>query len=246
MEKILSFSSSIIKKIFLARSLRVLLYSVFFISIIKWQFFEIYQIPSDSMSPTLWSYDFILVDKLTYGLRVPFTNRWLWSFREPVPGEVIVFRSKIDDEKFYVKRVLGTYGDRIDSNIEGHTIVNGILPSKPCDNNNSIFQTWFVREENKNIKDFLCFQESLGMKSWTILLEKGRMRFEMGQKKVGPSQVWVQGDNRDNSVDSRSWGPISRQDLMGKVTKIIFHYNSRKADKKWLWERFFLNLEDGF
>src|SRR3954469_21342838 len=79
----------------------------------RWALFEPYVIPSGSMIPTLLIHDHILVNKLAYGLRIPFTKQWLMHFAAPQRGDIIVFRSVERNDLFLVKRLVGLPGDEI-------------------------------------------------------------------------------------------------------------------------------------
>ncbi|MDZ4083843.1 MAG: signal peptidase I [Bdellovibrionales bacterium] len=81
--------------------------------VIRWGLIEAYVIPSASMLPSLLIHDHIFVNKAVYGIRVPFTEKWLWQFKIPARGEVIVFKYPEDKETFFIKRVIGLPGDRI-------------------------------------------------------------------------------------------------------------------------------------
>src|SRR3954463_12361570 len=80
---------------------------------IRWAFVEAYVIPSGSMLPSLLIQDHIFVNKLVYGVRVPFSKSWLTKFRTPEKGEVIVFKYPEDESTFFIKRVIGVPGDKI-------------------------------------------------------------------------------------------------------------------------------------
>src|SRR5579862_6742807 len=80
---------------------------------IRWLLVEAYVIPSGSMLPSLLIQDHIFVNKLIYGVRVPFSKQWLAHFRLPTKGEVIVFRFPEDESTFFIKRVIGTPGDKV-------------------------------------------------------------------------------------------------------------------------------------
>jgi signal peptidase I len=80
---------------------------------IRWAFVEAYVIPSGSMLPSLLIHDHIFVNKLTYGIRVPFSENWMFKFSEPKRGEVVVFKYPKDMSTFFIKRVVGEAGDKI-------------------------------------------------------------------------------------------------------------------------------------
>jgi signal peptidase I len=80
---------------------------------IRWALMEAYVIPSASMLPSLLIHDHIFVNKLVYGVRVPFSEDWLVKFRLPTRGEVIVFKYPLDKSTFFIKRVIGVPGDHV-------------------------------------------------------------------------------------------------------------------------------------
>src|SRR4051812_33850725 len=81
--------------------------------LVRWALFEAYVIPSTSMLPALLVHDHIFVNKIIYGIRVPFSDRWLVRWNDPQRGEVIVFRSKASPDQYYIKRIAGLPGDRV-------------------------------------------------------------------------------------------------------------------------------------
>src|ERR1700733_465368 len=89
---------------------------------IRWCLIEAYVIPSGSMLPSLLIQDHIFVNKLIYGIRVPFSKDWLARFRIPEKGEIIVFKYPEDESTFFIKRVIGTPGDKISWDGEQLTI----------------------------------------------------------------------------------------------------------------------------
>ncbi|NJM10246.1 MAG: signal peptidase I [Bdellovibrionaceae bacterium] len=86
----------------------------------RWMLFEPYVIPSGSMIPTLLIHDHILVSKFSYGVRIPFTKKWLFKSSDPKRGDIVVFRSVEDNGYFMIKRVVGLPGDKIEVDSEGY------------------------------------------------------------------------------------------------------------------------------
>ncbi len=80
---------------------------------VRWAFFEAYVIPSTSMLPTLLVNDHIFVNKIIYGVRAPFSEKWFVQWAHPQRGEVTVFKYPADKDKYYIKRIVGLPGDRI-------------------------------------------------------------------------------------------------------------------------------------
>lgn len=186
---------------------------------IRWALLEAYVIPSGSMLPTLLINDHIFVNKLVYGLRVPFTEKWLFEFNEVERGEVIVFRFPEDQSIFYVKRVVGMPGDRITYENGDLYINDSLVEKKPPTSKKSEFQ--WLRKEDFNGQDpsyFTHWEEKLGESTHSILLGKGERYEEYGPITVPEDHYFVMGDNRDNSKDSRVWGFVPRELLIGRAS----------------------------
>src|SRR5436309_2461300 len=104
--------------------------------IIRWGIAEAYVIPSGSMLPSLLIHDHIFVNKLIYGVRVPFTKTWIAKFRSPERGEVIVFKDPRNESIFLIKRVVGIPGDKISYNrerlfVNGQAVETRVLADSP-------------------------------------------------------------------------------------------------------------------
>jgi signal peptidase I len=188
------------------------------------------KVPSGSMEPTLRVGDYLLVNHLAYGPRLPFTNTAI-DFGSPKRGDVVVFRYPVDVSEFYVKRLIGLPGDvvRFDG---GVVSVNG-----------APFDATVVSEGvGKNVApedrgQWLLHETSAG-NSRTIKVNPfvmGRLAPSgMGSAcAVESATAWVctvpageylmMGDNRDNSADSRVWGFLPRQEVYGKAVRVLFN-----------------------
>ncbi len=189
---------------------------------VRWAIFEAYVIPSPSMLPTLLVNDHIFVDKLSFGLRVPFTEKWLVRWGEPKRGDVVVFKHPQDLKLFFVKRVVGLPGDRIFYE-NGNLYVNDQLVTRKVPDALSGDWQWvndsdFPGEAGQGGRqNYTHWEESIDNHEYSVLVRNGsRSEPGFGPYTVPPEQFFVIGDNRDNSEDSRGWAPGAER-ATGKV-----------------------------
>ena len=183
---------------------------------------EAFKIPSGSMIPTLMIGDHIFVNKFIYGLRIPFTKKRLVNLGVPQRGDAIVFIYPVDESKDFIKRVIGLPGDHI--KITGDMLViNGQEAA---------------REPIPSFSgggDYQYFMEDLGTKKHLVQFDD-RPSYDAFEFEVPPSSLFVMGDNRDNSADSREWGFVPMENVKGKA---MFVWLSIDYDRKTLrWSRF--------
>jgi signal peptidase I len=189
----------------------------------RWALFEPYVIPSGSMIPTLLVHDHILVNKFAYGLRFPFTKSWLFTGKDPQRGDIVVFRSVEDSGYFMIKRVVGLPGDKIEVDPEGFVKINGEkLPvtSMSVSADPVSQQPYYPVSEGDIETDYSevdFFQEDLKGVNHRIILRKGASRFYDRAYTVPEDHYFCMGDNRDNSRDSRWWGALPRENLLGRA-----------------------------
>ena len=191
---------------------------------IRWALVEAYIIPSGSMLPTLLINDHIFVNKVTYGLRIPWTDKWVIRNNFPERGDVIVFRYPENESILYIKRVVGVPGDRVLYK-EGQLYINdkavekGVPQSKKSDINwlsDGVFASMYMR-----VSDHDHWEEKLGKHTYSILQHKRPQYQEtFGPYTVPPKSYFVMGDNRDNSKDSRRWSKthfVHEDQLIGRA-----------------------------
>ena len=172
---------------------------------------EPFQIPSGSMLPTLEVGDFILVNKFEYGLRLPVIGTKVVELNNPQRGDVMVFKYPEDGKTNYIKRVVGIPGDLIKYEdktltINGKPIDEKLLASLP---------------KNK------LYEEQLGDIKHQILKTKRYPNLGAeGLWKIPEGQYFMMGDNRDNSNDSRFWGLVPDELIVGKAFAIWMHWPS--------------------
>ncbi len=198
---------------------------------------EPFRIPSGSMMPTLLVGDFILVNKFTYGLRLPVLNKKVIQINEPQRGDVVVFKYPKNPTVDYIKRVVGIPGDRID--YQNKTLyVNGQPQSQtPI---GEFVGSGTNAKENGMLKRI----ETLNGKEHAILVNPATPDFSYGCQALlrGPITIpdyhyFAMGDNRDNSNDSRCWGLVPEENLVGKAFGIWMSWDTRRSGFPIAWER---------
>jgi signal peptidase I len=170
---------------------------------------EPFRIPSASMMPTLLIGDFILVNKFTYGIRLPVINKKVIELNEPQRGDIVVFRFPKDPTVDYIKRVIGLPGDKI-GYFNKTLFVNGApVNQQPVGIYEGIGQ-------GQDMTGAVELKEDLTGVEHKILVRQEAPSVE-GVFVVPPGHYFVMGDNRDNSNDSRYWGMVPEQNLVGKA-----------------------------
>ena len=182
------------------------------IFIFRWFFFEPFVIPSESMVPNLLIHDHIFVKKMSYGLKPPFGDGWWWKYAEPRRADVVVFRFPENRDVFFIKRLIGLPGDELTIQ-NGQVAVNG----KP-------WSLSPVAEESYPDEDVFNYYDEnsgTGLPHVIRLLTKNEhLGPEERKIKVPPHSYFVMGDNRDQSHDSRFWGFVPENLLVGKASFI--------------------------
>jgi signal peptidase I len=204
---------------------------------------EAFQIPSGSMIPTLEVGDHIFVSKFSYGLSIPFTDTKILQYSQPERGDVIVFKFPQDHSTDYIKRVVGLPGDTVEVR-QGQLYING---------NQILRQRLPVRCHYSEISnagvpdDHDCehWIETLGNRVHDTILEPSHPAPDHPRMVIAPGEVFVMGDNRDNSYDSRKWGTVKMNLIKGRALIIWWSRgNSKPWDlAEWVkairWRRFF-------
>jgi signal peptidase I len=182
-----------------------------------------YKIPTGSMTPTLKVGDCIFAWKLPYGIRVPFTKILLTKPRMPNRGDVIVFRYPEDESLSFVKRVVGLPGDKIEIRQKRVFINDKILKyEKATDSEVS----------DLPLKDLYILQkEFLDTTSHFVMFRRGENDDSYGPVVIPPERLFVLGDNRDSSDDSRYWGMVPLENLEGKAVFIWASFDWEKRSQ---------------
>jgi signal peptidase I len=163
-----------------------------------------YKIPSRSMVPTLLVGDHILVNKFVYGVKMPLLRKTIIPFKAPQRTDIVVFIYPNDRSKDFIKRVIGVADDKIEIK------------------NKKIFIN------DKEFKDpYGIFSDSL------ILPQSMQPRDNFGPVVVPKNSIFVMGDNRDESLDSRFWGFVDLKDVEGKAFIIYWSWNRDEHNLRW-------------
>lgn len=204
------------------RSLAALAGSLLLICTIRWALIEPYVIPSESMVPTLLVHDHIFVNKFAYGFRLPFAETYLIYFAPPKRGDVVVFRSVDDSHVFLVKRVIGLPGDDIQLK-DDRLYVNGAgVPTLPMSDveQSQVLEDWTKEARVSAIDGYEMFNETLGEKTHPVFRDKFTREAESPKVKVPPGNLFMSGDNRDHSADSRTFGFLPLNHVLGRASLI--------------------------
>ena len=165
---------------------------------------QAFKIPSGSMKPTLQIGDHILVNKFIYGVKIPYLNTVLLPIKDPQRGDIVVFKYPLDPKKDFIKRVIGLPGDVVE------------LRDKAV----------YINRQRLN-HDVGVYSDS------HIIAGNLRPRDNLGPITVPSGGLFVMGDNRDESYDSRFWGFVPLRDVSGKAFIIYWSWDSDDFKVRW-------------
>jgi signal peptidase I len=197
--------------------------------------FEPFKIPSGSMIPTLLVNDLILVNKFHYGVRLPVINRKILDNHSPERGDVMVFRYPPKPSLDYIKRVVGIPGDEVAYLNKKLTINGKPLPKVALPDFFDVDSMRYAKQ----------FEETNGERKYRLLNDDDRPSFIAGADnfpyrdncrystegvvcKVPEGHYFMMGDNRDNSLDSRYWGFVPEQNIVGKAFFVWMNFGNLK------------------
>ncbi|HPK54846.1 MAG TPA: signal peptidase I, partial [Smithellaceae bacterium] len=165
---------------------------------------QAYKIPSRSMVPTLLVGDHLLVNKFIYGVKIPYFRETIIPVTDPERGDIVVFIYPNDRSKDFIKRVIGVAGDKIE--IKNKKIY---INDKEYSDSHGIYSDRFIYPASLQPRD------------------------NFGPVTVPPKSLFVMGDNRDESADSRFWGFVDLRDVEGKAFIIYWSWDSEDQSLRW-------------
>lgn len=187
--------------------------------------FESYRIPSGSLKPTLLVGDFIVVNKYEYGIRLPLTHSKIIPIHEPKRGDIVAFRKPTDSSTLLIKRVIGLPGDHI-------TYTNKVL--------------YINGQENPQLFDKFSTDKNDNTSSWQVVqMRENLLGIQHGiyqiptksnddfETTVPKGKYFMMGDNRDDSADSRDWGFMPEENIIGKATRIWMSLDLDTRSVRW-------------
>ncbi|UJP05157.1 MAG: signal peptidase I [Nitrosomonas sp.] len=197
---------------------------------------EPFKIPSGSMIPTLLIGDFILVNKYTYGIRLPVINKKIWDMNDPQRGDVLVFRYPEDPSIDYIKRVIGVPGDVVTYHNK-QLMINGEVIKLEYEGDYKYveFGHGYIYADR--------YSEYLNPESHSILINQDVKSIQYANVRdfefrdncryqrsgftceVPPGNYFALGDNRDSSSDSRYWGFVPEENIVGKAFMIWWNFS---------------------
>lgn len=194
-------------------------------------------VPTGSMNPTIVEGDFLLSNLVSYDLRVPLTDYRIARWANPEAGDIVICFSPDDDTRL-VKRVIGVPGDRIEMRalklfINGEALEYGALSDEE------------ISSISSDLRDHGLFaREMLGGREHAVMAfpEVNSKHRSFAELTLGEGEYFVMGDNRDNSRDSRIFGVVPRDEIVGEATHVVMSFNKLERFQP-RWKRFFTPLK---
>ncbi len=200
-------SDNIIKRTFSRENIEAIIIAVVLALAIRTFVVQAFKIPSGSMEPTLLIGDHILVSKFIYGISIPFLDKKFFQIKKPERGDVVVFIFPKDESKDFIKRVVAVEGDTVDVR-QKKVYLNG----RP------------VEDPHAHFTDSTIYNGP----------DAGAgPRDNFGPVTVPPGHIFVMGDNRDHSLDSRFWGFVDINKVRGKAFMIYWSWESFLNNFRW-------------
>jgi signal peptidase I len=193
-------------------------------------------VPTGSMKPTIIEGDRVFVNKLAYDLKLPFTTRHLAEWNSPHRGDIVVFFSPRDGQRL-VKRVVGLPGDLIELRRDGLVLNGQPVEYKPIAED-------LVRDlaPADRARQVYAMEDLPGQRHAVAAIPSVPALRNFGPSRVPEGYYFMMGDNRDDSFDSRYFGPVERRRIVGQATAVVLSFDRARY---WLprWQRFFTSLD---
>lgn len=188
----------------LRENIEAILFAILLALFIRTFIVQAFKIPSGSMKQTLQIGDHILVNKFIYGVKIPYLNKTVIPVSKPDRGDIVVFKFPVDPEKDFIKRVVAVAGDVVESRSKTIFV-----------NNEKVEENYSIRVDPNTYPATI------------------QARDNFGPLKVPEHAVFVMGDNRDQSFDSRFWGFVDLQVVSGKAFMIYWSWDKDKFGVRW-------------
>lgn len=219
---------------------------LFFVLIMRSFIYEPFRIPSGSMMPTLLEGDFILVEKFRYSLRDPVWRKELVEIGRPERGDIVVFKFPKDPNIDYIKRVVGLPGDRVIYR-EKKIYVQPASCELPCEEPEILVADRELVNQGEYFRDrypLSRYQETLDGHDYDVLIDPsvsprpGMYASQQNTRRdewiVPEGSYFMMGDNRDNSIDSRFWGFVDEELLVGRAVAVWMSFEFDREPNSWV------------
>lgn len=209
-------------------NVKTIVVAVFVALVFRYSVAAPYKIPSGSMIPTLKEGDFIFVSKLSYAIKLPFTNYNLMNLDPPKRGDVIVFLYPQDESLDFIKRVVGVGGDKIELKGDVLYVNDKEMPRKLLEDRSEIddLRPIALRESMR------LYDEDIGGRHH-LTMEFSPFGEDFGPVVVPEGKLLMMGDNRDNSKDGRRWGFLDVKKVRGRALFIWFSVDTKGWRIRW-------------
>lgn len=217
------------------KDIRPLLVLVLVICSIRSSLADWNDVPTGSMKPTILEGDRVFVNKLAYDLKVPFTTRRLARWSDPRRGEIVVFYSPHDGQRL-VKRVVGLPGDTLELR-RNRLIING----QPVEYRPLAEELLRDVSPSDRAAQVFAGEQLPGHPHAVAAIPRVIAKRDFGPVLVPEGRFFMMGDNRDNSFDSRYYGAVPRDQILGQATSVVLSFD-RTSHWQPRWRRFFSGL----
>lgn len=198
---------------FLAEQSRSLFFIFLIVFMVRTFVVDHYQVPSSSLEPTLLPGDYVLINQFKFGIRLPTWKKKLLSLNEPKNGDIVVLKWPVNESVHFIKRVVGVPGDKI-SYINKVLYINNKIARQTTVHDENLNAPIIKKEENLNgVQHFIYINPAVPTQNFYNLV-------------VPQGQYFVMGDNRDDSDDSRFWGLVPEENIVGKGFMIWLSWDS--------------------